>query len=192
MREQVVVQHFICKSSLFCRTCFLVHIHRGIHYIRCYDFNCLFLRQNPIGIDDRCAKRVKHLFCCFIINVKQYVFANVFIGDDTKSAKYNKERNRLLDSRNLHINRGTESVVFVCNHDIDLFRRDAFEVGNGFDFSGPRPFAVVFRSIETINAIFCGAFLAEYCLLTAINNKVATCVMFTFSRYIIINMSILI
>ena len=192
MREQVVVKYFICKSSLFCRTRFLIHIHRGIHYIRCYDFNCLFLRQYHVCIDDRCAKRIEHLFCCFVINVKQYIFANIFIGDDTEGAKYNKECNRLLDSRNLHINRGTESVIFVCNHDIDLFRRYAFEVRNRFNFSGPGPFAVVFRSIETINAIFCCTFLAEYCLLTAINNKVATCVMFTFSRYIIINMSILI
>ncbi len=97
------------------------------------------------------------------MNVEENVGTYFFVGNDAESAKNDKEWDGGFDARDLHINGEPKTVVLTGDHEVDLFGGNAFEIGDGFDFGGPRPFGVAFTDIETINPVFGCAFLSEYC-----------------------------
>ena len=192
--KQIIGQYFNCKIALLFCSCFFVHIQRSKHDNGCNLAHCVLVGENRVGINDRCAKRRKYRFIIsiFIFNVKHHLFANFLVRQYRQRAKQNKQRNRLFDARYLNVNWKSKPVILAGNHHVDLFRRNAFEIGNRFHFRQPRPFCVSFRNIITKYFIFSRPFLTKNRLFAPINNEITSRIIRALPRFNVINMSILV
>ena len=138
-------------------------------------------------------QRIKHIFqrISGIVNTQQYSLANFLVRQYTKCAKHNKQRYRLLHTRELDMNWFSKPAVFRANHHINLFRRYALEVGHRFDFRDPIILCIVFRDIITRDAILCCSFLSQHGLFRPIDDEISTRIKSTLARLRTVEMLVL-
>ena len=186
MREQVVLQNFHRKIALLSRTRLFVHVDRGVHHVARDYFERLFLREHRVGINDGPLQRLQHrlIGALQIQQLQQNDFAYFAIRGYAQRSEQREQRNRLLDARNLHVNREPEPVVFVRNHQVDLLRRDALEIGDGLDFCHPVPLGVPLGHVETVHAVLGRAFLPQHRFLAAVHDEIAPRVVLALSGHL--------
>ena len=183
MGKQVVVQDVLRKLLLLLGPLFLVHVDGGIRRRRRNVPQGILIEHVFVRVNDGRLQEFQNLplFTGIVRNMQQNVLANGLVTHDPQRTKDDKEFNRHLDPRNVHIDSVPKSIVFRRNHHFNLLGRDAFEIRNRFHLGKPAPLGRVL-TVEAVDTVFRRPLLPQDRLLAALDDEIAAAVHGTLSH----------